>query len=92
MWRSFRSISPDWNGGDESRPARSAPLHVGAAEYLRFQRLIIIWQHRPAETLAADEIGDGLGADACRYKLRIARFRLAAESSLAPRRPSPIEL
>lgn len=48
---------------DESCPAFGAPLHAGAAEYLRFQRLVLR-QHRPAEPLAADGIGDGLGADA----------------------------
>ena len=48
--------------GDKSRPALHAPLHAGAAEYLRFQRLVL-WQHRPAEPLAADGIGDRLGAD-----------------------------
>ena len=48
--------------GDESRPAFGAPLHAGAAEYLRLQRLVL-WQHCPAEPLAADGIGDRLGAD-----------------------------
>lgn len=48
--------------GDESRPALHTPLHAGVAEYLRFQRLVL-WQHRPAEPLAADGIGDSLGAD-----------------------------
>ena len=48
--------------GDESRPAFGAPLHAGAAENLRFQRLVLR-QHRPAEPLAADGIGNRLGAD-----------------------------
>ena len=48
--------------GDESRPALGAPLHADAAEYLRFQRLVL-WQYRPAEPLAADGIGNRLWAD-----------------------------
>lgn len=49
--------------GDESCPAFGAPLHAGAAEYLRFQRLVLR-QHRSAEPFAADGIGDGLRASA----------------------------
>ena len=48
--------------GNESRPALGAPLHADAAEYLRFQRLVL-WQYRPAEPLAADGIGNRLWAD-----------------------------
>ena len=48
--------------GDESRPTLGATLHAGAAENLRFQRLVLR-QHRPAKPLAADGIGDGLGAN-----------------------------
>ena len=48
--------------GDESRPALGASFYAGAAEYLRFQRLVLR-QHRPAKPLAADGIGGGLGAD-----------------------------
>ena len=48
--------------GDERRPELGAPLHAGAAEYLRLQRLILR-QDRPAEPFAADGIGDSLGAD-----------------------------
>ena len=48
--------------GDESCSTLGAPLHPGAAEYFRFQRLVLR-QHRPAEPLAADGIGKRLGAD-----------------------------
>ena len=48
--------------GDESRPTFGAPLHAVAAENLRFQRLVLR-QDRPAEPLATDGIGDGMGAD-----------------------------
>ena len=54
----FRSVGT----GDERRPAFGAPLHAGAAENLRLQRLVL-WQHRPAEPLAADGIGNRLGTD-----------------------------
>ena len=49
--------------GDERRPTFGVTLHAGAAEYLRFQRLVLR-QHRPAEPFAADGIGDGLRASA----------------------------
>ena len=58
LWAVFGPVG----AGNESRPALGAPLYAGAAKYPRFQRLVLR-QHRPAEPLTADGIGNGLGAD-----------------------------
>ena len=54
----FRAVGT----GDESRPALGAPLHAGAAEYLRFQRLVLRQDCSP-EPCTADGLGADLGAD-----------------------------
>ena len=55
------TIFPPVGFWDKGLAADGAPLHAVPAENLRFQRLILR-QDRPAKPLAADGIGNALGA------------------------------
>ena len=66
-WRSSTTYGPllhtsnsIWFCWNERQKSPHTPLHAGAAEYLRFQRLVLR-QHYPEEPLAAGFLNEGVG-------------------------------